>query len=261
MASDDSVGRWLANAGKFPLLSATQEIQLGTAVRQWLDHPDGPDETPERVRRAGLRARNKLVAANLRLVASVATRFRPVILARRLAVEDALQEGALGLQRGAEKFDPARGYKFSTYAYWWIRQGINRWMANVQSTIRVPTHIHDLLTSPTPEKLARLSATEVERLEDAILCRNMISLDAPTRQSDGDTAMGDLVAADTPDVMGDLVAQEQWQAVAARLTPDERVTVELVVSVGAREAGVALGIHTGTVSARMRQIKARFLAA
>jgi len=122
----DAVGQWLAAAGRHPLLSPAEEVHLGQAIRLWQDWPDGPDAAPAPVRRRGLRARDRMVEANLRLVVSVAGKYRQRITARHQCMTDAFQEGAIGLQRGAEKFDASRGYKFSTYAYWWIRQAICR---------------------------------------------------------------------------------------------------------------------------------------
>lgn len=123
-----------------PLLTAQQETQMGRAVQAWLNHPDGPDGCPAIVRKRGLRSRDRMVESNVRLVFSVAQRYRLTELDR----DDLIQEGIVGLQRAAEKFDPARGYKFSTYAYWWIRQGIQRHQA-VCRTIKLPTDYGDTL--------------------------------------------------------------------------------------------------------------------
>ena len=119
-----SVNRWLDHAGRQPLLTPAGEVHLGTLVRAWQDWAGGPAEAPPAVRRSGLRARDRMVAANLRFVAHVESKMhargpQPGELV------DRLQAGALGLMRGAERFDPTRGYKFSTFAYWWIRQAIS----------------------------------------------------------------------------------------------------------------------------------------
>ena len=123
---------WLNNAGRQPLLTPAEELHLGAMVREWMDHPDGPADAPAGIRRRGLRARDRFVLANLRLVAHVAGKRGGVA-----PLEDRLQAGVLGLLRGAEKFDPTKGYKFSTYAYWWILQALNP----VNDLVRYPVHI------------------------------------------------------------------------------------------------------------------------
>ena len=138
MASD-AVGHWLEGAGRFPLLGPAEEVHLGGLVRAWQDHPAGPAGAPPAIRRQGLRARDRIVRCNLRLVAHITDRARRRGGVRLLELEDALQVGAIGLQRAAERFDPARGYKFSTYAFWWIRQSIARESEVVGSTIRLPS--------------------------------------------------------------------------------------------------------------------------
>ena len=142
MSADDILGFWLAQAGRVPMLTPAEELHLGGMVRAWRDHPDGPDGAPERVQRRGRRSRDRMVSANLRLVVAVAQR-----MGRRMERADALQEGAIGLQRAAEKFDPERGYKFSTYAYWWIRQAITRGGELYGRTIRLPTHLAQALAA------------------------------------------------------------------------------------------------------------------
>jgi RNA polymerase primary sigma factor len=122
MATADAAAAqfWVEAAKRHPLLAPDEELHLGTLVQAWQQHPGGPDEAPPAVRRRGLRARDRIVAGNLRLVASFVqnrTHDGPLV--------DRFQNGALGLARAAEKFDPARGYKFSTYAYWWIRQAVS----------------------------------------------------------------------------------------------------------------------------------------
>ena len=140
-ASSDMVTHWLEQAGRVPLLTESEALHLGALVRRWQDWEPTPGDAPPAVRRRGLRARDRMVAANLRLVAHVTRRARHGL---GVAVADAdlpdlLQAGAIGLQRGVEKFDPARGYKLSTYVYWWIRQGISRWADSHARTIRIPT--------------------------------------------------------------------------------------------------------------------------
>jgi len=141
MSSDDAATHWLQQAGRQPLLTAAEELHLGSLVRAWQDHPAGPDQAPARITRRGRRARDRIVNANLRLVAHVVRTMRPG-LGRQVGeadLPDLFQAGAMGLMRGAERFDPARGYKFSTYGYWWIRQGISRWADSSSRLIRPPS--------------------------------------------------------------------------------------------------------------------------
>ena len=139
--SSDMTTHWLEQAGRHPLLTAAEELHLGGLVRAWQDWEPSADEAPSAVRRRGLRARDRMVSANLRLVAHVAKRARHGlgVAVAEADLPDLLQAGAIGLQRGVEKFDPARGYKLSTYAYWWIRQGISRHIDSHGRTIRIPT--------------------------------------------------------------------------------------------------------------------------
>ena len=125
---------WHDQAGRYPLLSAAQEIQLGQAIRAWLDHPPPP---PAALEKSGRRARERFIRSNLRLVLTFSERYRNVA---SHSMEDLQQAGNEGLIRAVEKFDPARGYKFSTYAYWWIRQAINAHLEQHGRTIRLPVN-------------------------------------------------------------------------------------------------------------------------
>lgn len=154
-----SVTAWLQGAGRHPLLTPAEELHLGTLIRQWQDHPDGPDGAPERVRRLGLRARERMVCGNLRLVAHVASKASRSL---QVPIEDALQAGAIGLQRAAERFDPGRGYKFSTFAYWWIRQGVARESDQQGRTIRLPAQLAPL--AGQIQKTTEALAHELKRL-------------------------------------------------------------------------------------------------
>jgi len=139
--SSDMTTHWLEQAGRHPLLTAAEELHLGGLVRAWQDWEPLADQAPPAVKRRGLRARDRMVSANLRLVAHVARRARHGlgVAVAEADLPDLLQAGAIGLQRGVEKFDPTRGYKLSTYAYWWIRQGISRHIDSHGRTIRIPT--------------------------------------------------------------------------------------------------------------------------
>jgi len=139
--SSDMTTHWLEQAGRHPLLTESEALHLGALVRRWQDWEPSADQAPPAVKRRGLRARDRMVSANLRLVAHVARRARHGlgVAVAEADLPDLLQAGAIGLQRGVEKFDPTRGYKLSTYAYWWIRQGISRHIDSHGRTIRIPT--------------------------------------------------------------------------------------------------------------------------
>ena len=125
---------WHDQAGRYPLLTAAQEIQLGQTIRAWLDHPPPP---PVALERSGRRARERFIRSNLRLVLTFAERYRNVATH---AMDDLYQAGNEGLIRAVEKFDPTRGYRFSTYAYWWIRQAINAHLEQNSRAIRLPVN-------------------------------------------------------------------------------------------------------------------------
>jgi RNA polymerase sigma factor (sigma-70 family) len=201
---------------RHPLLTHEQEIELGRQVREWQDWPGGPDAAPVEVRRRGLRARERMVCANLRLVAKVAGKYSTAAQRRGLELSDLIQEGSLGLQRGAEKYDPTRGYKFSTYAYWWIRQALNRVLSN-SGTIRLPVHQGERLLKAgrlTPVELAALPAAERRELERLAQFQRCSSLDAQPAGPDGG-CLADVLAAPAEDPL----MAVQLEQVAA-LDPD-----------------------------------------
>jgi RNA polymerase nonessential primary-like sigma factor len=229
--STDLVRSYLRDIGRVPLLSHEQEITLGRQVQdlvaleeleQELSMRSGgnkPDSeqlaqaaglTPQQLRkrlRSGQRAKERMVAANLRLVVSVAKKYTK----RNMELLDLIQEGTIGLVRGVEKFDPTRGYKFSTYAYWWIRQGITRAIAEKSRTIRLPIHITETLNklkkgqrelsqelgrTPTVTELAEYVELPEEEVKD-LLCRARQPVSLETKVGDGDdTELLDLLASD-----------------------------------------------------------------
>jgi RNA polymerase primary sigma factor len=125
---------WLDTIGRVPLLSPAEEIELGTAIQRWQQHPP---PCPPGIRRRGMRARDRFVTANLRLAVSYVAR-RCNRLAKHGGSEDLVQAANMGLITAAERFDPARGYRFSTYAYWWIRQAVNRWVDQHSRMVSIP---------------------------------------------------------------------------------------------------------------------------
>ena len=160
-AGSDMIAHWLEQAGRVPLLTPDEAVHLGGIVQAWQSHAAGPDGAPPVIRRRGLRARDRMVAANLRLVAHVARRARhglgvPV---RDSELPDLLQAGSIGLMRGVERFDPTRGYKLSTLAYWWIRAGFGKWAEKEGRTIKLPSnHAFNL------GRMGRLTVAVAERL-------------------------------------------------------------------------------------------------
>jgi RNA polymerase nonessential primary-like sigma factor len=229
--SGDLLRSYLRDIGRVPLLSHEQEITLGRQVqelmrleelRQELTLRSGGEEpaaerlaqeaglTPVLLRRRlqqGRRAKERMVAANLRLVVSVAKKYTR----RNMELLDLIQEGTIGLVRGVEKFDPTRGYKFSTYAYWWIRQGITRAIAEKSRTIRLPIHITETLNklkkgqrelsqelgrTPSVTELAEYVELPEEEVKD-LLCRARQPVSLETKVGDGeDTELLDLLAGD-----------------------------------------------------------------
>jgi len=225
----DLVRSYLRDIGRVPLLSHEQEITLGRQVqelmaleelREELTIRSGGEEpseaqmaeaagmVPAQLKRrlqGGRRAKERMVAANLRLVVSVAKKYTK----RNMELLDLIQEGTIGLVRGVEKFDPTRGYKFSTYAYWWIRQGITRAIAEKSRTIRLPIHITETLNklkkaqrelsqelgrTPTVGELAVAAELPEEEVKD-LLCRARQPVSLETKVGDGeDTELLDLLA-------------------------------------------------------------------
>ena len=227
-ASADSLRSYLRDIGRVPLLSHQQEITLGRQVQELMALEERERElerqlgvkpnqeqlaeaaglAPAVLRRrlhAGRRAKERMVAANLRLVVSVAKKYTK----RNMELLDLIQEGTIGLVRGVEKFDPTRGYKFSTYAYWWIRQGITRAIAEKSRTIRLPIHITETLNklkkgqrelsqelgrTPTVTELAAAVELPEEEVKD-LLCRARQPVSLETKVGDGDdTELLDLLA-------------------------------------------------------------------
>ena len=191
----DAATQWMNGAGRMPLLTHREELELGRLVRAWQDWPGGVDAAPALVRRRGLRARERMVSANLRLVVAQSRRYWPRARMMGFELPDLLQEGAVGLQRAAEKFDPTRGYKLSTYAVPWIRQAMGRLLDHHGGAVRLPIQVGSAMHRLRAGSLewADLDESLQLRVTDALRLQRMLSLDAQVGE-DGST-LADFVAA------------------------------------------------------------------
>ena len=214
--NSDLAKHWREQAAKESRLTDAEELHLGRIVQVWQTHPDGPDAAPIAVQRRGLRARNRMVSANLLLVHSVAAKmFKHLgVHVKDSDFPDVLQEGAMGLMRGCAKFDPERGYKLSTYVYWWIRQGISRWRDSKSRLVRLPGQNTKkmaqilarreslglkLWRGPSAAELAAdMGIPEDDVLRLMLVGQQPTSLSAPCHHGDGETVLMDVIAAPTP---------------------------------------------------------------
>ena len=212
-----SLTTYLREIGRHPLLTAAEEVTLGHSVRQWQDWEGGPEAAPRVVQRKGRRAMERMVQANLRLVVNVAKKYSS--RAGSLDLLDLIQEGSVGLMRGVEKFDPARGYKFSTYAYWWIRQGVTRAIDVSSRTLKLPITLQLLVTkahwiqsrhlATTGVALSRASLAEelgvslekLREVEEAAVISTSVSLDNPLKSGEG--TLADLLADPNSEIEAD----------------------------------------------------------
>ena len=226
--SGDPISWYLATIGRIPLLTPAEEIELGNQVQEMMrltedgtlapDH-DSFSSHDRRMIRVGKRAKERMMKANLRLVVSVAKKYQ----GKGLELLDLIQEGSLGLERAVEKFDPTRGYKFSTYAFWWIRQSMTRAIACQSRTIRLPVHLSERLTTirkvsldlahklgamPSRVEIAEAMDMPLDEL-DALLRQALTtsSLDAPVNGEEGRSFLGDLIADTSYDEPLDKVEQ------------------------------------------------------
>jgi RNA polymerase primary sigma factor len=290
-ASADSVRAYLKQIGKVPLLNAEQEVELAKRIEAGLyaaerlracdDGEEKLDRTFERdlrwIGRDGERAKNHLLEANLRLVVSLAKRYT----GRGMAFLDLIQEGNLGLIRAVEKFDYTKGYKFSTYATWWIRQAITRAMADQARTIRIPVHmvevinklgriqrelLQDLGREPTPEELAKeMDITPEKVLEIQQYAREPISLDQ-TIGDEGDSQLGDFIEDSEAVVAVDAVSfsllQDQLQQVLQTLSEREAGVVRLRFGLtdGQPRTLDEIGQVYGVTRERIRQIESKTMS-
>jgi len=250
--SSDPISWYLSTIGRVPLLTPAEEIELGNQVQTLMNlTEDGTKEdkssefTPRQKKliRIGRRAKERMMKANLRLVVSVAKKYQ----GKGLELLDLVQEGSLGLERAVEKFDPTRGYKFSTYAFWWIRQSMTRAIACQSRTIRLPVHLserlatirkvsldlaHKLGAMPSRLEIAEAMDIEVEEL-DSILGQALTtsSLDAPVNGDEGRSFLGDLIAdsslEEPLDKVEQRIHQEQLGRWLSHLSEQEQHVIRL----------------------------------
>ena len=289
--TDDPVRMYLKEIGKVNLLTSDEEIGLaqdmnaGTAAQEQLEELEkaGEEKIPQEVRRElekaikrGERARQRLAEANLRLVVSIAKRY----VGRGMQFLDLIQEGNLGLIKAVEKFDYTKGYKFSTYATWWIRQAITRAIADQARTIRIPVHmvetinkvirvnrqlLQELGHDPTAEETAEEMNMPVERVREILkIAQEPVSLETPIGEEE-DSHLGDFIpdedASEPAEAASFTLLKEQLVEVLSTLTPREEKVLKLRFGIedGRTRTLEEVGKEFNVTRERIRQIEAKAL--
>ncbi|MFE2742834.1 RNA polymerase sigma factor [Streptomyces scopuliridis] len=284
--SSDLFRQYLREIGRIPLLTALDEVDLARRVEAGLFAEEKLSTTPDldsqlaldldRLVVLGRMAKRRLIEANLRLVVSVAKRY----VGRGLTMLDLVQEGNLGLIRAVEKFDYARGYKFSTYATWWIRQAMSRALADQARTIRVPVHVVELINrvvrvqrrllqergyEPTPEEVGAQLELAPDRVREVLrLSLEPVSLHAPVGEEE-DVALGDLIedgdAASPVESAAFLLLRQHLDAVLSTLGERERKVIQLRYGLadGRPRTLEEIGRIFGVTRERIRQIESKTL--
>jgi RNA polymerase primary sigma factor len=289
--TNDPVRMYLKEIGKVPLLTAEQEVILAKAIEEGegataeIDKATdgGRRHTPPRLRelqrteRQGQLAKKKLIEANLRLVVSIAKRY----VGRGMLFLDLIQEGNLGLIRAVEKFDYTKGYKFSTYATWWIRQAITRAIADQARTIRIPVHmvetinkliriqrqlLQDLGREPTPEEIGREMEFSPEKVREILkVSQEPVSLETPIGEEE-DSHLGDFIedsdAVVPVDAASFILLQEQLDSVLHTLSEREKKVIQLRFGLtdGHPRTLEEVGREFGVTRERIRQIESKTLS-
>ena len=278
----DATRDYLEAISRYPLLTTQQEIQLARKIAQYMELRDNPSPTPaeQRLIKAGLKARATMVNCNLRLVVHIAKRYTGRI--KSMDMLDLCQEGNIGLQRAAEKFDASRGYKFSTYAYWWIRQSLKRAIDSKERMIKIPIHMIDRIfkalqveieymkehgRKPSKTELAKVMGLTVEQLLALVDCNSAhISLDELV--TDDGNSLLDLIASPEVDIDYDLdYSKEHVQLALSYLTDMEqdlinkRYNQDLTFTAIAKEHNVSrerIRQRTTRTHRRLRQLMSEY---
>lgn len=282
------MGDYLAQIGRVPMLTPAEEIELGNRVQagqrlqEEIAAREGQTATAaeRKALRVARRAKDRMIQANLRLVVSMSRRYHD----RGVDQLDLCQEGTVGLVRAVEKFDPARGYKFSTYGYWWIRQAMQRAIDQTSRMIRQPIHLADLqrklrgiirqhlqatATEPTLAELAEAAGEPIERVRQALIIdQHCCSLDTRVRQQDG-CELSELLASDGPTPDDTLDQQEHLDGMReaitrgmSRMTPAQQqvITRRFGLHGGEQETLAAIGADMGITRERVRQHEVKAMA-
>jgi RNA polymerase primary sigma factor/RNA polymerase nonessential primary-like sigma factor len=273
--TNNSVTSYLKEIGRTPLLSAEEEIKLANEIQEMMPLLEKKELTSEekKIVRQGQRAKQKMVQANLRLVVSVAKKYQN----RGLSLLDLIQEGSIGLMKAAEKFDPSKGYKFSTYSYWWIRQAMTRAIANCSRTIRLPIHITQDLNKI--KKVTRQLSQQLGRKPSDSEIAEELDMDLPKLRylirsakvarprslnitvDDNQTELGQLLADDSSASPSDFIAQtetrSQIDSLLHTLSPKQRDVIALRYGLndGKTLTYQQIGDICGISRERVRQIK------
>ncbi|MEH1912009.1 RNA polymerase sigma factor, RpoD/SigA family [Nostoc sp.] len=294
----DTVRTYLTEIGRIPLLTHDQEINFAKQVQQmmallaakeklaiqlkrqptqeeWVENINIGEKSLLQQLRQGHQAKQKMIQANLRLVVSIAKKYQR----HNLDFLDLIQEGSLGLERGVEKFDPTKGYKFSTYGYWWIRQAITRAIAEKGRTIRLPIHVTEKLNkikriqreltqklgrTPTTVDIAEELSLDPKQIRDyLLLARQPVSLELRVG-SEKDTELQDMLEDDglSPELYADQkFLQQNIQNLLSKLTPQQReiLTLRFGLTDGNELSLVEIGQRMGISRERVRQIEQQAL--
>lgn len=268
---------YLSEIGRIAILSRDQQLLHCKRIRQWLDWPGGRDAAPRSVARAGKRSMDRMVESNLRMVVSVAKKYS----GQGVPLEDLIQEGNIGLLTACEKFDPERGYCFSTFSYWWIRQGMTRCLANSSRLIRIPCNTSELARKlrraqmefqgqhgrqPTLEELAEAVDHSIDRVKAVLEATAMQPRSLDKLVTEDGSPLVDLVAADSfglsEEQLERQLQEDRLIAAMADLPDLERLTLEGVVfgRLSQREVAKELQVSTTRVSQLQRQAISRLQA-